>query len=474
MTPLELRVLSGARSGEVLRVRGDRVTVGRGPEASVRFDPGQDLEVSALHAELLRRGHDWYVRDLGSRNGTWLDGGRVEGESLLRTGSRVRFGPTGPEVEVGLGGELGGAAPPPATTSHASGAPGPAGASGGEAGRSPTTPSARIRALSRRNRTLAQALAGVLLVVVVAGLGLAWAWTSRDAAFQQERAVLRSDMDSLLEASRRTIEQLQGEMAGMAGILRDSQGQVQQLRSALEAAERGGGDEAEIDDLRRRLQAATVALTRHQLAASLDFDAIAEANRAAVAVVYVELEPGRVSTGTAFAVRPDGTLVTNRHVVRGEDGTSAPLRIGVQFTDSPQVWPGRVVRVAPDDDVALLRVDRIVGDVPTVAGFNREADTLAVGSPVAVLGFPLGGEGPDRTSGRAVPRALMSAGVLQARSPGRLEVVGYGEQGASGSPVLDADGRVVGVLFGGRDDDGTRILLAVPAAAVVRFLEGGG
>lgn len=457
MNRLELRVRSGARSGEVLEVRGPRATVGRSPEAQLRFDPGHDLEVSALHAELLLRGSDWYVRDLGSRNGTWLDGVRVEGERILRPGSRLRFGPDGPEVTIEPAG-----APPPTT------APGRA----TPAAEAPT-PSARIRALSRRNRRLTYALVGGLVVVVAAALGLARAWASRDAAFQQERAALRADMDSLLAASRRTVDRLQGEMAGLVGGLRDAEAEVRSLRAALDAAEREGADSEDVEDLQRRLQAATVALSRHQLAASLDFEGIERANRSAVALVYVELGTGVISTGTAFAVRPDGSLVTNRHVVRGADGTSEPLRIGVQFTDSPQVWPARIVRVSPQTDLALLQVNRIAGDVPTVAGFNRRADTLAVGTPVALLGFPLGGDTPAALSEGTVPRALTTAGIVRGRSQGLLEVTGYGEQGASGSPVFDAQGQVLGVLFGGRDANGTRILLAVPSADVLRFLDGG-
>lgn len=468
MTPLTIRVRTGARSGEVLEVRNGRVTVGRSPEASLRFDPGRDLEVSALHAELVHRDGDWYVMDLGSRNGTWLDGTRVERERRLRTGDRLRFGAQGPEVEIRVGEEArstGAApptAPPPETADHRRAPPS-----------RKASPSDRIRALTRRNRTLTWTLTGGFLLVLTGGAAVAWAWISRDAAFQQEQAALRADMDSLLVASQRTVDRLQGEMEGLATVLRESRGEVRDLRSALDAAEQGEGTAEEVEALRRRLQAATVALTRHQLAASLDFAAIEEANRSAVAVVYVELEPGRVSTATAFAVRADGTLVTNRHVVRGESGTAEPIRVGIQFSDSPQVWPARVVRVAPDADLALLRTDRILGDVPTVAGFNERGDTLAVGSPVALLGFPLGGNGLDETSERAIPRALLSAGVLQARRDGHLEVVGYGEQGASGSPVLDAEGRVAGVVFGGRDDDGTRTVLAVPAGEVLRFLGDG-
>jgi S1-C subfamily serine protease len=338
----------------------------------------------------------------------------------------------------------------------------------------PETPSNRIRALTRRNRTLV----GILVVaIVIVGAGLAtigFAWTRRDAAYQRERAELRGRMDSLLQEGRGAVLALEGEVEGLADALARSNEELGRLRSGLDSAERADADEGELDDLRRRLQAATVALTRQQLAASLDFPSIEAANRNAVAVVYVELGPGAVSTATAFAVRPDGLLLTNRHVVRPEAGRPQPTRIGIQFAGSPQVWPGRVVTVSSEADLALLRVDNVLGEVPTILGLNEAADTLVAGTPVALLGFPLGGEPPSDigrpAQGRPLPRPLVTAGVLEGRSDGLLEILGYGEEGASGSPVLDGSGRLIGVLFGGRGDGSRRTLLAVPVEEVARLL----
>lgn len=463
MTVLRLHVLSGTRRGETLRISGDQVTVGRSPEAGLRFDPQGDLEVSALHAALIRRPDGWYVRDLGSRNGTWMDGAPVASEQPLADGVRIRFGSGGPEVQVHLS-ESGSDPIPPAEEGAL------ATVTAAAAHDDHLTPSDRIRALSQRNRTLTQVVVAGLVLVAAAAASVGYAWVRRGAAFEREQSALRAQMDSLLDASHRAIENLQGQMDGLAAVLRGSEDEVRRLRSSLDRAEEEGADAEELDALRVQLQTATVALTRQQLAASLDFAAIDEANRPAVSVVYVEMRPGVVSTGTAFAVGSDGTFVTNRHVVRGEDGTATPQRVAVQFSGSTQVWPGRVVRVAPEADLALLRVDNILGDVPTVMGFNERADTLAPGTPVALLGYPLGGEVGARFEGQAVPRPLLSAGVLQGQQDGHLEIQGYGEQGASGSPVLDGEGRVVAVLYGGRDDNGTRTLFAVPAAEVLRFL----
>jgi S1-C subfamily serine protease len=160
--------------------------------------------------------------------------------------------------------------------------------------------------------------------------------------------------------------------------------------------------------------------------------------------------------------------MTNRHVVSG--GGTPPSRIGVQFSDSRQVWPAHVISVSRQSDLALLQIERLEGTIPTVLGFNTRADTIASGSPVAIIGFPLGGRPPEGSAG--VVRPLLSAGVVSGRSEGLLELQGYGQKGASGSPVVDADGLVVGVLLGGAQDEEERLLLAVPARDALALLDG--
>lgn len=77
---------------------GDGVTpVGRSPQMTVRL---VDPTVSALHAELVRRGPYVYVEDLGlSRNGTWVNG-RPIGRRLLKDGDRICFGAEGCQISV--------------------------------------------------------------------------------------------------------------------------------------------------------------------------------------------------------------------------------------------------------------------------------------------------------------------------------------------------------------------------------------
>ena len=70
---------------------GDSIVVGRSSDAEIAVP---DRAMSRRHARLYRNGDSWYVEDLGSRNGTLLDGRRVEATSLLSPGSSLRIGST--------------------------------------------------------------------------------------------------------------------------------------------------------------------------------------------------------------------------------------------------------------------------------------------------------------------------------------------------------------------------------------------
>jgi pSer/pThr/pTyr-binding forkhead associated (FHA) protein len=76
------------REGEVLKLSGDRVGVGR-TKKNLLCIP--DASVSGEHAEIVKRGDAWFVRDLMSSNGTFVEGERVK-EQELRSGQVVRFG----------------------------------------------------------------------------------------------------------------------------------------------------------------------------------------------------------------------------------------------------------------------------------------------------------------------------------------------------------------------------------------------
>jgi pSer/pThr/pTyr-binding forkhead associated (FHA) protein len=84
-----LVVRRGPNVGARFLLDADLTTVGRHPEADIFLD---DVTVSRRHAEFLRSGVTFEVKDLGSLNGTYLDGGRISGTVHLADGAEVQVG----------------------------------------------------------------------------------------------------------------------------------------------------------------------------------------------------------------------------------------------------------------------------------------------------------------------------------------------------------------------------------------------
>jgi DNA-binding CsgD family transcriptional regulator len=75
---------------ERVSLDGERVTIGQSTESDLRLP--FDRTVSRLHAVLERVASRWCVRDLGSRNGTFVNGERIWGERPLRSGDEIQVG----------------------------------------------------------------------------------------------------------------------------------------------------------------------------------------------------------------------------------------------------------------------------------------------------------------------------------------------------------------------------------------------
>lgn len=82
-------IRSGGMRGQRLPIRTPVVNIGRADYNDLVF--GEE-SVSASHAKLQRREELWVLTDLGSTNGTFVDGEQVHGEVALMPGSTVRFG----------------------------------------------------------------------------------------------------------------------------------------------------------------------------------------------------------------------------------------------------------------------------------------------------------------------------------------------------------------------------------------------
>jgi FHA domain len=91
-----LLVTSPAGRRGVMYPLTDEATVGRSPGCSISLP--DDTFVSQVHARVFHRDGQWWVEDLGSTNGTYLNDKRVLSPVVIRKGDRVQFGQTVTEL----------------------------------------------------------------------------------------------------------------------------------------------------------------------------------------------------------------------------------------------------------------------------------------------------------------------------------------------------------------------------------------
>ncbi len=145
------------------------------------------------------------------------------------------------------------------------------------------------------------------------------------------------------------------------------------------------------------------------------------------------------SSGTGFVVSPDGYIMTNSHVVRDADRLRVTLFNG-------RTYPATVVGRDPATDVAVIKID--ARNLPVVSFGN--SDSTRVGEWVLAIGNPMG---QDLTF-------TVTAGIVSAKGRPlnglRNGETNYGIQdfiqtdaainpGNSGGPLVNADGKVIGI-----------------------------
>ncbi len=94
--------LRGTRRGQRQELELDeRLAIGRHPDCEVSFDTRRDLEASTRHAEIRSRESEVVLVDIGSSNGTHIEGQRVS-ERILPAGEsvEVEFGEGGPRLRI--------------------------------------------------------------------------------------------------------------------------------------------------------------------------------------------------------------------------------------------------------------------------------------------------------------------------------------------------------------------------------------
>lgn len=462
---VEFRISTGARAGEREVFDKSVIAIGRHPINDLRFDVEKDVDVSSKHAEIRVVGDRVTLHDLGSTNGTFVNGKRVAREQVLTPGDIVAFGAEGARVEVHFP-----ISEVAATTARPSGGRYTQRDLRAVPAHEPRTAPPRrdttvriaeaVAVQTGKLRTMIGALAGF----VVLGVGIAyWMGNRGTADAQRQIAALLQRNDSIARAFDATVSELRGRSDMIDSALATARRESDSLRGRLQAAA-AGGNSAEIAALSTDLQASNNRQRALMGAVRQDWEAVSARNSPAMVFIAVDLgDEGNIS-GTGFNVDPSGLIVTNRHVVRDTKGRPA-RRIAVKFENSEgRFQPAHVVKVSETDELAWIKVDGS-GPYPTIQGVARNP-VARVGMPVALIGYPLGtgtaGMGGDINTLK--PVSTLTVGTASKVLSDTLQLDVYAAQGSSGSPVFDPGGMVIGVLFGSPTESNGRIIYAVPSS----------
>jgi hypothetical protein len=160
--------------------------------------------------------------------------------------------------------------------------------------------------------------------------------------------------------------------------------------------------------------------------------------------------------GSGWVAR-QGIVVTNAHVVAGEDDTT------VQIQGQGPHLAAKAIFFDPHDDIAVLRVSGL-GSTPSLR-LNENAPT---GAEAAVLGFPQNGPF-DLEPARLGPTSSVLSDDAYGRGPVRRRITafrGLVRPGNSGGPVVDSAGRVVTTVFAASVSGPRRTGFGVPDSVV--------
>jgi len=169
---------------------------------------------------------------------------------------------------------------------------------------------------------------------------------------------------------------------------------------------------------------------------------------------------GGSASGSGFVYRSDGYIVTNQHVVEGRD------EVNVGLTDGSTL-EGEVVGTDPYTDLAVVEVDRT--DMAPLQIGNSSA--VQPGHTIAAIGNPFGLRG-SMTSGIVSQDGRLLPVQGDFSIPNVIQTDAAINPGNSGGPLLDMDGRVVGVNTAIESRTGTfsGVGFAIPSNTVRRVV----
>jgi S1-C subfamily serine protease len=331
--------LEGSRKGKMDVFQTQRIRIGRDPTNDLLFDPYIDRDASGFHAEVFFDDSKAWIKDLGSTNGTFVNGNRVEKEQI-QANDIVTFGRRGPKMKVG---EIDpGGAPEPAKEGELvdrGGAPRvgtktmrlmvqqameKARERGGVAGGTLFLREMVRQSVKESSVWMRRAIA-VLVILFVAACGviafLVYDMNRRDAAHRKALEEKEREMEvqrtELLTSIRQTHNEQESDFERRLEIQREEhEGIIRKYTAELEKARKGAmGDREKIARLERLL-------ARIQSSESL-FKEIQKKADPSIVLIFVQFKVKKTTGeeklmggfGTGFIVSREGYVITNKHVV---------------------------------------------------------------------------------------------------------------------------------------------------------------
>jgi S1-C subfamily serine protease len=177
-------------------------------------------------------------------------------------------------------------------------------------------------------------------------------------------------------------------------------------------------------------------------APDIDVNAVAAKVQPGLVDIYTQLSSGISGAGTGVILTPDGTVLTNNHVI---DGSTS---IAVELVATGQRYVAVVVGTVPTEDLAVLHIQGAT-NLPTVP--LGKSSSVKVGDPIVALGNAGGvGGAPHTVSGTVQGlNQTITATDLDGSHPetlsGLIQIDAPLEPGDSGGPLVNRSGQVVGI-----------------------------
>ena len=177
-------------------------------------------------------------------------------------------------------------------------------------------------------------------------------------------------------------------------------------------------------------------------APDIDVNAVAAKVQPALVDIYTQLSSGLSGAGTGVILSPDGTVLTNNHVIEGSTS------ISVEHVATGRRYTAVVVGVVPSEDIAVLQLQE-AALLPTIP--LGKSSSVDVGDPIVALGNAGGvGGAPHTVSGTVQAlNQTITATDLDGNHPetlsGLIQIDAPLEPGDSGGPLINKSGQVVGI-----------------------------